>query len=645
MSTETTESTATAGLPLRGSREIQGDIVAGFRKDHMQLLFLRFEDAAQARTWLKKLRTRISTTREVAAFNQEFSEARRRSGGDDPKSLNATWRNVSFTHAGLTLLAGKDPLPLPSQQPSEDPGEHSTRLAFVQGPSKRAHSLGDETGGGSDPKGWLFGYHEGPAIHAVLTVAADMPADIRNALSEERQQAAAHRIVIVYEQDGATLEGKRRGKEHFGFKDGVSEPAVRGFDTPDPQHPQWEKGHPGTRLIPAGEFVIGETPATEHVPELPAWMKNGSFHVVRRLEQDVPSWWAQIAHQLKELREKNGSLVPPEATVEWLAARVVGRWRSGTPVMKCPFADPPSDAESWKDNHISYADDLGGEVTPLWSHLRKTSPRDGLKFRSPDPGTVPEEGELDGRRIMRRGIPYGQPFDPAGGPANGPDAPRGLLFVSYQSDLVRQFEFIQRSWINADDFPMRDPQVGKDAMIGQDTKVKFNGQLLSFHQFVHTKGAVYAFAPSMSALAALAEGKLPEGTPATGTVTAPFTLRPDGTSGSGSGSGYGGSAGSSSSDSLQAGRFRLVLRADAGLVILDDQQKVRWSSGKPNRPAARATFEENGNFVVYDKDNEIIWESGTDGSQGAALTLKPNGELVITPRGSQEPVWRTGVPK
>jgi Dyp-type peroxidase family len=628
-----TNTTTTAGpdLSLRQSRDIQGDIVAGFKKDHMQLLFLRFEDAAQARTWLRILKTRISTTKEVASFNYEFSQARKRSGGDDPRNLTATWRNVSFTHQGLvTLLDGKDPVPLkPPRRPRPPLGEKPfdpCLKAFVEGPSKRAALLGDD--GEGDPKNWLFGHHQGPPVHAVLTVAADLPKDLRTALSEERQQAALHKIVIVFEQDGATLEGARRGKEHFGFKDGVSEPAVKGFDTPDPDHPQWEKGHPGTRMIDAGEFVIGEKPASDFAPDVPDWMRGGSFHCVRRLAQDVPGWWAQIAAHLKELKKKNGT-VPPEAGVEWLASRVVGRWRSGTPIVKCPFADPASDAEAWADNHISYADDLDGKVTPLWSHLRKTNPRDGLLFSPGDKETVPEEGVLDTRRIMRRGAPYGQPFDPAGGPANGPDAPRGLLFVSYQADLVEQFEFIQHSWINADGFPDRDPQVGKDAMVGQDTKVRFGRETLSFHQFVRTEGAVYAFAPSMTALGRLAEGKLPAGDPeppqGDQTRTAPLTL--------------------AMGEALVAGPYRFTLQEDGDLVVLNDKGAVVWNADCGGLGGATVAFQEDGRLVVLDARGLMVWRSTPETYPGATLTLKTNGEVLITAADGKKVPFRTGVPK
>lgn len=187
-------------LKLRESDDIQGDVIAGFKKDQMALLFLKFEDAARARTWVKALEPQISTTRQVAVFNAAFSKARKASAGDDPKALKATWINVSFTYEGLLQLTGKDPLP------SAKPG--SGLEAFKQGSDKRA--LGDT--GDSSPEMWLFGNGKGQVVHAVLTVASDTVQDLQATVRQQREACAAAKIVIVFQQDAATLTGSRRGR-------------------------------------------------------------------------------------------------------------------------------------------------------------------------------------------------------------------------------------------------------------------------------------------------------------------------------------------------------------------------------------------------------------------------------------------------
>ena len=494
-----------ADLRLRESEEIQGDVIAGFKKDHVTLLFLKFEDSARARAWLKTLTPRIATTRQVATFNEAFSAARRASGGDDPKSLKAVWTGISFTFPGLAALTGREPY--------ESAPLGGTLEAFREGSAQRAGALGDS--GENSPDNWLFGNGTTQPVHAVLTIAADTAVDLAAAVTAQRDAAAEARIVIVFQQNAATLTGTRRGKEHFGFKDGVSEPGVLGFDPPSETNPEEVRNHPGTRLVPAGQFVVGEPAAPGTETELPDWARNGSFQVVRRLAQDVPGWWAQVAVQLKVL--KQAKAVPAEASTEWFAARLVGRWRSGAPVCKHQDADVPFDPAASNDNDFGFADDPDGLVTPLFSHLRKSNPRDGLVLA---PGSSPlPAGALDGRRIMRRGAPYGQPFDPASEGPGGPDDPRGLLFVSYQSDITKQFEFIQTAWIDDVDFPPgRDPhQPGGDPMVGLDCPVSYESRAaggerrttgLSFRQFVRTEGSVYAFAPSISLLRGLGDGTL-----------------------------------------------------------------------------------------------------------------------------------------
>ncbi|MFF0409764.1 Dyp-type peroxidase [Kitasatospora sp. NPDC004745] len=511
-------------LRLRASEEIQGDILAGFRKDNVSVLFLKFEDAARARDWVRRLVPQISTTREVAEFNEAFSEARRSSGGDDPKTLKATWLGVSFTYEGLRMLSTTDPFPTP-------PPVGSGLEAFQEGSARRAGALGDT--GDNSPENWLFGNGRNQPVHALLKISADTESDLVTAIEAQRIAAAECRILIAYQQNARTLQGSRRGKEHFGFKDGISEPGVQGFDRPDPARPQEEDGHPGTRLIPAGEFVCGEDndPFSFPKDQYPAWCRNGSFQVVRRLAQDVPGWWSQVSVRLREL--KQAKAVPESATAEWLAARMVGRWRSGAPVCKHQDRDVPNNPAAANDNDFDFRDDLEGLVTPLWSHLRKTSPRAGLQ-EAPDQPPL-DAGVLDGRRIIRRGTPYGSPFDPASEGPGGPDDPRGLLFICYQADIQRQFEFIQADWMDQPNFPPnRDsggatpaghagprPVPGKDPVTQEAPEVDFESRgpdglvghtPVSFQQFVQTTGSVYAFMPSLSLLRALADGRLtPQG--------------------------------------------------------------------------------------------------------------------------------------
>ncbi|MBK3567065.1 Dyp-type peroxidase [Streptomyces sp. MBT62] len=490
-------------VSLRDSAEIQGEILAGFKKDNVTLLFLKFGDAAAARSWLKDLVPRLATTQQVAPFNTRFSEARQNSMGADPPNLKATWVGLSLTYPGLQVLTGKQDL-LPDTQ------GRGTIGAFVQGAAARSEVLGDVDR--SLPTRWLFGADHNQVTHAVLTVASDSESGLSEELGRQQDAVSRAGIGIAHIQPGNALPGTRRGREHFGFKDGVSEPNVAGIE----EHPE-----DGARLLSADLFVLGATGSA--LPKgVPEWMRNGSFQVVRRLAQDVPGWWAQVATELQKL--KDAGVVGPTTTSEWLGSRLVGRWRCGASVHNHP--DLTQDPNSDPDNVISYKDDPHGVVTPLFSHLRKTNPRDGLID-----GELIKEEVLDPRRIIRRGIPYGAPFDPASA-KGGPDEPRGLLFVCYQADLVRQFEFMQRNWVNthnfppgrAPDWPGPDPMAAgklskigdqdKDYVLGDVSFASRNGGAepgitkLNFRPFVHTEGSVYAFTPSLATLRRLTQGRV-----------------------------------------------------------------------------------------------------------------------------------------
>jgi Dyp-type peroxidase family len=473
-------------LPLRASQEIQGNILAGFNKDHQFFVFLRFSpDQAASRAYLDELWPRVATTEQVATFNAQFSNARRASGGDDPTNLKALWVNVGLTAHGLLEVA-----------PGLD-SDLDRFLSYKQGAGLRAAVLNDI--GPSDPSRWVFGAQAQPPVDVLLTVAADDPADLELEADRQRQLAARHGLSILFEQRGETLPEDRAGHEHFGFKDGVSQPGVAGFHPVNPDKPGEQQGHPGTEIIAAGEFVLGH-PDESGVEDVPEWAANGSFQVFRRLNQDVPGFWSQVLRRRDDLG--------PEDTLsaDALGAKLVGRWRSGTPLAHAPDRDNRSAQDQTRDNDFKFDDDPEGIKTPRFAHIRKMYPRHNDRF-----------GDRT-RRIIRRGIPFGPPFDPTAGRGHGVDAERGLLFNAFMASIERQFEFLQQTWANNAHFPgdaIGDGRVdGPDPVIGEAPEpVELNREdrpqaHLDFRRFVHTSGAVYAFAPSLSTLRRLAAGEL-----------------------------------------------------------------------------------------------------------------------------------------
>ncbi len=219
--------------------------------------------------------------------------------------------------------------------------------------------------------------------------------------------------------------------------------------------------------------------------------RNGSFLVFRQLAQDVPAFHAAVQAASEATTGRSLPLSP-----EMVAAKVVGRWASGAPLVQSPDSDP-GEAGS---NGFGYAEhDLNGMCCPLGSHVRRTNPRDS----SEDNPEATLESTRN-HRILRRGRPYGQPIDGPGAQANDE---RGLLFLCLNTDIERQFEFIQHTWINNPFFAGLngeiDPLVGAHpAPCGPFTvpDEPVRRQVSGMSGFVTTKGGAYLFLPGVTAL-------------------------------------------------------------------------------------------------------------------------------------------------
>jgi Dyp-type peroxidase family len=237
-------------------------------------------------------------------------------------------------------------------------------------------------------------------------------------------------IKTVYSEIGTVRPGRERRHEHFGFLDGISQPGIRGLTPVSRPSVAPEQGLPGQDLIWPGEFILGYPGQDRHDPikpgpiaPLPApWARNGSYMVFRRLEQRVPEFRAFVDAQAARLGMDR----------ELLAARMVGRWKSGAPLESAPSHDNPAlGADNRRNNDFEFGDDPFQRKCPYAAHIRKVYPRD-------DTGN---EAEVQRHRIIRAGIPFGPEVGP--GEVTTKHS-RGLMFVCYQTSIERQFEYIQR---------------------------------------------------------------------------------------------------------------------------------------------------------------------------------------------------------
>ena len=426
----------------------------------------------------------IANAWETSTFNALFDEIKART---QTEPLEATWTACMISAAGLGAI-GIDTTDLPAADGS---------TAFKAGMAGRATQIGDA--GPNAPTAWLAPFQPGGGVHALVVVAADDPEDLATQVENIANQASAFGCEVVFQETGATLPAPLTGHEHFGFKDGISQPAIEGDDSPSTGAHQ---------AVPAGEFVLGYPDALGNTNGADTKWNNGSYVVFRRLRQDV-------AH-FRQLITAGVPNANPAVAGDELGAKMIGRWTSGAPIEKYPDGDPGPGHE---ENDFAYQQaDAGGLVCPVWAHIRKANPRDELA-----PGGQPAGAEQ--HRMLRRGIPFGSPL-PEGVVADD-GVQRGLHFFCVVGDLARQFEFVQNNWINNSNFPIGSvpaqpggpyqpptpgtPAGGPDPIVGEHddaAAVTFAQQSGSVplplaHELVTVTAGEYFFLPSISALLAI----------------------------------------------------------------------------------------------------------------------------------------------
>ncbi|HYF28625.1 MAG TPA: Dyp-type peroxidase [Baekduia sp.] len=447
---------------------LQGGVLCGYAFPRAAHVFARFADPAAGRRWLAGLAPQVTSAVPWTA-------------GKPASTLN-----VALSMPGLRLLGvADDGFP-------ED---------FRDGMAARGERLGDA--GPDHHAGWERGLCDRWA-HAVVTVHArdDGDAALDAAVAALAVPAGVETVV-------EELRVLPEGREHFGFRDGLAQPAIaderagpwQGLGTPQPGRKleSWEPVAPG-------EFVLGHPSEDGELPPAPPAPldRESSYLVLRKLEQHVATWRSWM------LERAGGD----PAAAEALAARLMGRWPNGTPVARCPQAPDPAldDRALWAPdldeatrrrrfallNDFGYAGDEDGRRCPLTAHIRRSGPRDAFG-----------DGRRSRRhRLVRRGMPYG-PAAPAGRDDDGQR--RGLWFACFQSSIVRQFELVQRDWLNdGDAFGLgADPDLVAGSgspeakAVVRDVGGRAVRVLGPLPRVVTLRGGGYFLAPSRPALAAL----------------------------------------------------------------------------------------------------------------------------------------------
>jgi Dyp-type peroxidase family len=516
--------------PVYGPKQradIQGNTVPGFNKDHQHFLFFRLGKIEPAKKFLRWVSPLITSMEEVLAFVRAHRALRLRLGVADPP-MCSTWVNVAFSCHAIAQLAGK--------ADAQAFGDES----FRQGLAARSTYVGDPTNPRhpGHVKHWKVG---GPknAADVMVIVGADDVHHLDTMVGAIAQEARRHGLRLLFEQRGDTLPAPLRGHEHFGFKDGVSQPGVRGkvsttpgdYITPRYIDPADQRAtfmaKPGQMLAWPGEFLLGEPrQSTESfaaqapaATNFPRWAALGSYLVCRRLQQDVPAFWKFVASASSAL-----GIAPVK-----FASMLVGRWPSGAPLPRTPAVDNAALAgDPWADNHFIFNDDtrpvplqpipgyagdgfaqaradMLGLVCPHFAHIRKMNPRD----IATDLG---KPGDTFMRFLLRRGIPFGPPLVGVKRPSEKlMCAERGLMFLSYGATIEQQFEFVSRRWAN---HPQQPNFGGHDPVIGQADRYGSRERFIDVplpgggakrvrlcDEWVIPTGGGYFFAPPIQAIA------------------------------------------------------------------------------------------------------------------------------------------------
>ncbi len=384
--------------------------------------------------------------------------------------------HIAFTHPGLSRLGLED----------DELGTFPRELQQGMGHPLRARVLGDA--GDNAPSLWEFGAPGQPEVDVLLLLFAGKAETLAALRARLLAGVAAHGGTVVHE-DAAEIRSPPQ--EHFGFKDGIAQPFVAGS-------PRAKRAH--ETLVPAGEFVLGYPNAYDELPASPAGRagfdlgKNGSYLVYRKLEQATASFWRAMLDAATPRGDDTAATT--------LAARLIGRWPSGTPVLTHPDSDPgPTDERPFG----FLKEDPEGSRCPFGAHIRRANPRDMLA-----PSAEESLKEVARHRLLRRGRPYGPTAK--GSPSEravADGARRGLVFLVLNASFRRQFEFVQQTWVNNPKFAglydERDPLVSTFEC-GRFTlpATPARRRLLELPRFVTVRGGAYFFVPGLRAIEWLA---------------------------------------------------------------------------------------------------------------------------------------------
>lgn len=460
--------------------DIQGFIKNGYNYlEYGYYVLINISDANQFKTWLQ---THIDTI--TPANATELTTA----------------FNIAFTRTGLEKLN------LPESSLSSFSREWFENMVTPE----RSYRLGDTQH--NNPDQWQWG---SPATKSIDTLFMGFFDTSKAAKQWLEGLEAIEGIEVVHSISPNKLPNS---KEHFGFRDGISQPTIKGL------HKTKEKFN----ALAPGEFILGHKNEYDETPDCPTidteldnhlQLKpgksgksllgyNGSYLVFRQLQQDVHSFWQYVDEQSKDEYNKSH---PQQRLL--FASKMVGRWPNGKIIKQGATAQPSTGISNGPENNFTFEKDKKGFGCPIGSHIRRSNPRATLDGQKDAKDALTTANR---HRILRRGRPYGKPLASSMQAEDildkgNDELERGLLFLCLNSDIARQFEFVQQTWLNNSKFRSLYTEVDPISGVKPDAELSsgnhftiqgkpFRHRLRQVPPFITVKGGAYFFLPSVRAL-------------------------------------------------------------------------------------------------------------------------------------------------
>lgn len=436
--------------------EIQGNILAGYNRQNTVLLVLTFNNnIAATKQW-------------IGTFSNQYVTSAYAQSAEGKTGLVANFFLSMIGYMHLQFAYGDVP-----------------QGAYFRGGMKDPNAK--ELLGDPPVDQWEPAYQ--PELHGMVLLADDDVTALNTVVTQLQQELLDITSHIHLENGFVMHNANGQAIEHFGFRDGISQPLFlkNQIDSARVAQGGFENWDPRASL----SLVLSKDPLGKTEDSY------GSFLVYRKLQKDVPGFEAN----LKTLGDALG------VDVELAGAFTIGRFKDGTPVTLSNVADGESNPNF---NDFNYQGDQQGSRCPFFAHTRKVNPRGDTETLTSTPVPLPEEKM---HRIVRRGASYGaKPPEPAGKTGSG------SLFLCFMADIANQFVVMQNIWANNPNFVVQN--VGTDPIIGVE-KLDSNGQPVpeeyefpnpwgttnrkttDFTHWVLFQGGEYFFTPSLSFLKSL----------------------------------------------------------------------------------------------------------------------------------------------